>query len=193
MKRYTRHPIQDETVQLLNTKESIDECLIFMYGEEVDISTLVLKVEEDGIIFPPRIEGSKETKILFDSYIVKLTGFINSNGNVRIVHYIPEHFHLAYYDVDERHSITQEFRETGLLLFVNLFLHNFGWAIFVSCDINTQTKVYDVRFNKTKFKGFEKSSIERAYKRLDAFIHGNLEKSSTFPDQIDSLSDNHEI
>lgn len=191
MKYYTRQPIQDETVQLLNTKDSIDECLAFVYGE--DISTLSIKIEEDGVIFPPRIKGSKETKILFGTYLVKHTGIYNDNGIPKIARYSPEHFHLAYYDVDERHAITQEFRETGLLVFVNTFLHNFGWAIFISHDIDSQTKVYDVRFNRTEFKGFGKASMKRAYKRIEAFMRGNLDESQVSTKSSDSLSTDQEI
>jgi hypothetical protein len=59
----------------------------------------------------------------------------------------------------------KEFRETGLLLIVNQFLHIFGWAIAFEIDQDTGevTSVYPVR---TKFRGFDNDSVTEAYKKV---------------------------
>ena len=44
-----------------------------------------------------------------------------------------------------------EFRSTGLLVFVNTFLHIFGWAIVVELGDDGKETVYPYR---TRFRGF---------------------------------------
>ena len=61
-----------------------------------------------------------------------------------------------------------EFRGTGLLLFVNMFLHMFGWAIVVNVgDDDLVRAVYPAR---TKYRGFSEDSIAKAYKNLSAYV-----------------------
>ena len=61
-----------------------------------------------------------------------------------------------------------EFRGTGLLLFVNIFLHMFGWAIVVEVgDDDLVQAVYPAR---TKYRGFSEDSIANAYKKLSAYV-----------------------
>lgn len=60
-----------------------------------------------------------------------------------------------------------EFRGTGLLLFVNMFLHMFGWAIVVEVDDDLVQAVYPAR---TKYRGFSEDSIAKAYKKLSAYV-----------------------
>ena len=45
-----------------------------------------------------------------------------------------------------------EFRSTGLLLFVNTMLHIFGWAIVVKYDDDDSITAYPAR---VKFRGFD--------------------------------------
>lgn len=62
-----------------------------------------------------------------------------------------------------------EFRETGLFLFMNMFLHIFGWAIVLELDIATKqiTKAYPARVT---CKGFTDVSIQNAYEKLGKCI-----------------------
>ncbi len=72
----------------------------------------------------------------------------------------------------------EEFRSTGLLMFVNTFLQIFGWSIVIDFDEDKQTgeiknyKVYPVR---TKFRGFSNSSQEKAYIKLSKWMNENSE------------------
>lgn len=62
----------------------------------------------------------------------------------------------------------KEFRETGLFLFVNSFLHIFGWAIvLVEEDDGSVSSVYPARVN---FRGFSEESNDKAYDRVTAFM-----------------------
>jgi hypothetical protein len=60
-----------------------------------------------------------------------------------------------------------EFRETGLLLFINQFLHIFGWAIVLQIE---DDKIIDVYPARVSFKGFPSKSTTKAYKQLDKFM-----------------------
>lgn len=67
----------------------------------------------------------------------------------------------------ERKSIT-EFQKTGLLLFVNQFLHIFGWAIVVCSDEDSGLSfMYPAR---VKFRGFDDKSVSEAYVKLSEYM-----------------------
>lgn len=56
-----------------------------------------------------------------------------------------------------------EFKETGLLWWINTILHTFGWAIVIEMDNDEVVSAYPAR---VKFRGFsEKSNIE-GYKKV---------------------------
>lgn len=62
----------------------------------------------------------------------------------------------------------EEFRETGLLLLVNQFLHIFGIAIVVQTGEDGEgMKVYPAR---VPFRGFKESSTEKAYTRISKYM-----------------------
>lgn len=65
----------------------------------------------------------------------------------------------------------QEFRETGLMFFVNQILHAFGWALTVEIDEDGKaTRAYPAR---TKFRGFGEKSIERGYTLIGKYLKDN--------------------
>lgn len=55
------------------------------------------------------------------------------------------------------------FRKTGLLCFVNTFLHIFGWAIVIEKDGDNIIEVYPARVN---FTGFSEESYEKDYEKV---------------------------
>jgi hypothetical protein len=65
-----------------------------------------------------------------------------------------------------------EFRQTGLLWFVNSILHTFGWAITCECDDNT-LKVQRVYPARTTFRGFDPADELDARQRVSAFLMDN--------------------
>ena len=66
----------------------------------------------------------------------------------------------------------EEFRNTGLLLFINSILHAFGWAIVVEIENEDDevTKVYPAR---VKFRGFDEQSQEESYRRIGRYLKNN--------------------
>lgn len=78
----------------------------------------------------------------------------------------------------------EEFRQTGLLLFVNTFLHIFGWAIVADIENDKVLKVYPCRVS---FRGFKEASVDEAYVKLTQYMKDNSEELfNEVKDQNDS-------
>lgn len=67
-----------------------------------------------------------------------------------------------------------EFQQTGLLAFVNTFLHIFGWSIVLVADAAGQViAIYPAR---TRFRGFTGEAMGKAYVKLSEYMHKNHRK-----------------
>lgn len=66
----------------------------------------------------------------------------------------------------------QEFRNTGLLWWINRTLHLFGWAIAFSFDDDTGEliEVYPVR---CKFRGFGQEADDEGYTQVSEYLSEN--------------------
>jgi hypothetical protein len=66
----------------------------------------------------------------------------------------------------------EEFRTTGLVLFINNILHVFGWAIVfeVEKDTETVTAVYPAR---VKFRGFGNEDTTESHQKIAKWISDN--------------------
>ena len=64
----------------------------------------------------------------------------------------------------------EEFRNTGLVLFINQILHAFGWAITYEID---DGKILDVYPARVKFRGFSEGSITKSYKNIGKYLEDN--------------------
>lgn len=56
-----------------------------------------------------------------------------------------------------------EFKETGLIWWINTILHTFGWAIVIEMDNDEVVSVYPAR---VKFRGFSEKSNTEGYKKV---------------------------
>ena len=67
----------------------------------------------------------------------------------------------------------QEFRDTGLLWWINRSLHLFGWAIFVNVDKDGNAiSAYPA---KCKFRGFDTESETEGFTTLTQYLKENSE------------------
>ena len=73
--------------------------------------------------------------------------------------------------VDERSW--KEFRDSGLLWWINMILHTFGWAIVFSIDGDEIIEVYPAR---VKFRGFDEKSNDEGYIKVAKYIKENSSK-----------------
>lgn len=62
----------------------------------------------------------------------------------------------------------EEFKDTGLLWFINSILHTFGWAITVETDTASKiTRVYPAR---TTMRGFDQDMEDNCRKQLSKYM-----------------------
>lgn len=64
-----------------------------------------------------------------------------------------------------------EFRSSGLLWFVNMILHAFGWAIVFNYDDGNIVDVYPARVG---FRGFSEKINTDGYIRLSDYLLNNI-------------------
>lgn len=69
----------------------------------------------------------------------------------------------------------KEFRESGLIWFVNQTLHLFGWALVMEIDEDEITRVYPAR---VKFRGFDEESNTKGYIKVSEYLKENIEQIS---------------
>ena len=69
----------------------------------------------------------------------------------------------------------EEFRDSGLLWWINTTLHLFGRAIVFDYEKNTG-KLKEVYFAKCKYRGFDSQNIENGYKNLTKFVGKNIKE-----------------
>ena len=61
----------------------------------------------------------------------------------------------------------QTFRDTGLLMFINIFLHIFGWAIVIEIDKDGN---YTMNPYKVDYCGFDNDSQDKNYKKIRDYM-----------------------
>ena len=66
----------------------------------------------------------------------------------------------------------KEFRESGLLWFVNRTLHLFGWSIVISIKDGEIDEIYPA---KVVFRGFSEQVEEEGFKALSKHIKENID------------------
>lgn len=64
-----------------------------------------------------------------------------------------------------------EFKETGLLWFINSILHLFGWAIVIESENKEIIDVYPAR---VKFRGFSVECSDRGYYNVSKYLQNNI-------------------
>lgn len=68
----------------------------------------------------------------------------------------------------------EEFYETGLLWFINTFLHAFGWAICV--DMDDDKNITYVHPARVRFRGFSEKINSQNYLKLSKYMKENSDK-----------------
>lgn len=64
----------------------------------------------------------------------------------------------------------KEFRDSGLLWFINTALHLFGWAIVLDMDTD---ELYAAR---VKFRGFDEKTNDKGYRNVSQYLKENAEE-----------------
>lgn len=67
----------------------------------------------------------------------------------------------------------EQFRNTGLLWFINSTLHLFGWAIVMKIDDDGKvTSVYPARVS---YRGFSEKDNTNGYSRVTSYLKENID------------------
>ena len=74
---------------------------------------------------------------------------------------------------EERRKSWKEFRDTGLLWFINMILHVFGWAIFMRVE---DGKIVDVYPHRTELRGFEVKTNTEGYQKVSKYMKENAKE-----------------
>ena len=70
----------------------------------------------------------------------------------------------------------REFRDTGLLWFINSILHVFGWAIRLSPDPKNPDADFIASINRTKYRGFPETSNTKGYQKVSKYLKDNIDE-----------------
>ncbi len=66
----------------------------------------------------------------------------------------------------------EEFREAGLLWWINTILHMFGWAIVY--DFDEDMNIVDVYPARVKYRGFDEKSNSVGYIKVTNYLKENI-------------------
>jgi hypothetical protein len=66
----------------------------------------------------------------------------------------------------------EEFRDSGLLWWINTMLHTFGWAIVFDFEDGEIKNVYPAR---VKFRGFGEKQVEEGYVKVSEYLKENVD------------------
>lgn len=64
----------------------------------------------------------------------------------------------------------KEFKDSGLLWWINMILHTFGWAIVFEISKREIINVYPAR---VKYRGFDMKSTENGYIKVSEYMDEN--------------------
>ena len=64
-----------------------------------------------------------------------------------------------------------EFRNVGLLWWINMILHTFGWAIVY--EFNDEQEIINVYPARVKFRGFNEQNNSKGYTKISKYMNNN--------------------
>ena len=64
-----------------------------------------------------------------------------------------------------------EFRNVGLLWWINMILHTFGWAIVY--EFNDEQEIINVYPARVKFRGFDEQNNSKGYTKISKYMNNN--------------------
>lgn len=67
----------------------------------------------------------------------------------------------------------EEFRASGMLWWINMILHTFGWSIVTEIE---DGKVGNVYPSRVKFRGFNENSNSKGYMKVSQYMKDHAEQ-----------------
>lgn len=66
----------------------------------------------------------------------------------------------------------EEFKESGMLWWINMILHTFGWAIVFEYENSKVVNVYPAR---VKYRGFAEQNNTEGYIKVSQYLKDNVD------------------
>jgi len=67
-----------------------------------------------------------------------------------------------------------EFRDSGLLWWINMLLHTFGWAITV--EVEEDGSISSAYPARVKFRGFDEEYNTKGYQKVSKYLKNNIDE-----------------
>lgn len=80
-----------------------------------------------------------------------------------------------------------EFRESGLLFYINQVLHAFGWAITMEVDEKDHDVVTRAYPARVQYRGFNSESVDKGYKKIGAYLRDHAQE--LFDETLDKIKE----
>lgn len=71
-----------------------------------------------------------------------------------------------------RRKTWEEFKESGMLWWINMILHTFGWAIVFEYENSKIVNVYPAR---VKYRGFAEQNNTEGYIKVSQYLKDNVD------------------
>ena len=142
---------------------------IFQEAKKKDAKYVMVKIAMQGFEKPEVIVNPKEnidSKLEYYKKAYKEDLHLKTFDGIQIVE-------AGYINNIQEEKAWEDFRETGLLWFINTILHVFGWAIVVYK--NNKGDIYKVKPTRVTWRGFSEESNEKGYKNVTKFLSENIE------------------
>ncbi len=68
----------------------------------------------------------------------------------------------------------EEFRKSGMLWWINMLLHTFGWAIVV--QLSESGDIDEVYPARVKFRGFDSDNNDKGYIAVTKYLKDNIDE-----------------
>ncbi|MBS4931197.1 MAG: hypothetical protein KH020_07695 [Clostridiales bacterium] len=68
----------------------------------------------------------------------------------------------------------KDFRKSGLLWWINMILHTFGWSIV--CELGEDNEITSVYPARVKFRGFEEKINTEGYLKVSEYMKENVDE-----------------
>lgn len=142
---------------------------IFQKAKKKDAKYVMVKIAMQGFEKPEVIVNPKEnidSKLEYYKKAYKEDLHLKTFDGIQIVE-------AGYISDMQGEKTWEDFRESGLLWFINTILHVFGWAIVVFK--NNEGEVYKVSPVRVTWRGFSEESNDQGYKNVTKFLSENIE------------------
>jgi hypothetical protein len=133
----------------------------------------IIKASEDIYWYNKHIGREFDVNDESDEYIVLDNRQVNGNEDEGIFYTIDKNDCEVLPIEMVKEKSWKEFRDFGLLWWINTILHMFGWAIVY--NFNDNEEIVDVYPARVKFRGFQEKNVTEGYQKVSKYLQENID------------------